>query len=468
MSRPTSLDPIDLIRPGESAPPQSVSSAHRFLTELGVWHLFSRNLTAQSCRDAAQKRYRLGHTGIAQCDEMKSFLGLYEPQTGSPKYVAIHTRGDRVLLLNAVVAVLGQGGTLRRLESEELDRLGMAYGLVNPFRKFALDFPAIQLPFVQLFDTDLIAETGWPKTVITNAGDFTWAIEFNARELFAALQTHEVSGEVRIGSFCEPEPDAPSRMGNSYTLESGEERRGRGGKITIITGNAPESGLRLAEILFDRTRFHLGNDAHGDVSMPAVDIISLPGMGMSMELDFRRQAVAAVILDAVEKAVATRTETIALACNTTQFFGAEIGARLGSHCQFVSLAETVGDFLRKQGITRVGLVGIRFVAELAEWSAYREPLTGIDVEAPAENVLEEISSLAYRVKTEGITPQGINRLRDLLRSSVECEHIILGLTELSLLIGHLRQKNRSGKTLIDPLELYGDRLARRFVWGDDI
>jgi aspartate/glutamate racemase len=468
--RPSSVDPVELVRPSESGVPEAVVRTHLFLQGLGLWHLFSRNHIAKSCRDAAQKRYRLGHVGISLCDEMKSYLGRYEGQHCS-QFVAIHTRADRQLQIDRVSQALGGSGVLRRLEGEELERIGMAYGLVNPFRPYVLDWQAIELPLIQLFDRDLLARGKWPGTVMTNAGDFTWAVEFDATALHGALLAKSSSGEVLSGDFSEAEVDAPPRLGNAVTVGDRPEPRGRGGKITIITGNAPESGLRLAELLFERVRQSLGNHAHGDVSMPAVDIVCLPGMGMSMELDAREEQVWGMLRDAIRKVADNGTETLAIACNTSQYFGPRIRDvldRASTRCEFVSLAEVTGAWLRRSCIERVGLIGIRFVAEMGKWSAFAEALRGVEVERPEPGLLEEIANLAYRVKTEGVTAAGITRLRDLLRKSVECNNVVLALTELSLLIGHLRQRGRSGKNLIDPLEIYADALARRFVWGDDI
>jgi aspartate/glutamate racemase len=103
------------------------------------------------------------------------------------------------------------------------------------------------------------------------------------------------------------------------------------------------------------------------------------------------------------------------------------------------------------------------VVDSRGWSAYREAFEGIDVVTPREEVLEEIARLAYEVKTAGVVPSAINRLRDLIRNSVDCDHIVLALTELSLLEGHLQRKTKEGKTLIDPLKVVGESLARRFI-----
>jgi threonine dehydratase len=469
VQRPSSLNPDELVRPEEAGVPKAVVRAHEFLTSLGVWHLFSRNREALSCRDAAKKRYRLGHVGIPLSDEMKTYLGEYGTAPDQ-RYVAIHTRGDRQLRMDTLETLLG--GSLRRLNDEEVEQLGTAYGKVNAFMAYALDFPVLQMiPVDQVFDIDLLRRGASPGTVMTNASDYTWAVEFDPIELHQALRElakRGTDGRVLEGDVSEPEKDAPPRLGNMLQSETAAVRRGRGGKITIITGNAPESGLRLAELLCEEVRRQLGSDGHGDVSMPALDILCLPSMGMSMELDVRENAVWRALGRVVRSSAESGTETVTLACHTTHYFTPHIRAvcaRFGKACDFVSMAEATGHWLRMKGIRKVGLIGIRFVAGLDKWSAYRDALHGIEVETPDARVLEEIASLAYRVKTEGVTAAGITRLRDLLRTSVQCNDIVLALTELSLLIEHLRPRGRSGKNLIDPLEIYAEVLADRFVRG---
>ncbi len=63
-----------LFKPDEPGVPPIVLSLARLLSERGVWYRLSRNLPAESCRDAAQKRDRLGHVEIELWEELKSFL----------------------------------------------------------------------------------------------------------------------------------------------------------------------------------------------------------------------------------------------------------------------------------------------------------------------------------------------------------------------------------------------------------
>jgi hypothetical protein len=74
-----------------------------------------------------------------------------------------------------------------------------------------------------------------------------------------------------------------------------------------------------------------------------------------------------------------------------------------------------------------------------------------------------IEKLAYQVKQDGVTEEGLTRLRDLLREEIASEYVVLWLPELSLLFERQRRKGRSGKTLVDPLAIYAEYIARRYL-----
>src|ERR1700678_145470 len=132
----------ELLHADETRLPDAVVESTRFLVERGIWFRLSRNREAGSCRDAARKRSRLGHTGIPLRDEMKSFFGKAAGDGRRlPRFVLAHCRGDRELDLEALAAAIG-AQAVERLPPAELTNFGVAYGLVNPFEQcqpYALD-----------------------------------------------------------------------------------------------------------------------------------------------------------------------------------------------------------------------------------------------------------------------------------------------------------------------------------------
>ncbi|NJL27271.1 MAG: hypothetical protein HC897_04950 [Thermoanaerobaculia bacterium] len=440
----------ELLQHGEAEVPKPVLQTIRFLSERKVWFQLSRNHPAFSCRDAANKRRRLGHEGIGLWDELKSFLGRFE-RGGQTRYVIAHCRGDRqldfALLRHAV-----QADTLpERLREDELAQLGLEYGLVNPFEtwgRFVIDGPLLTCPILQVFDRELLTPMGFPGTMMTNAGDFTWAVEFDAKALFARLDLAEVA-DISV-----PDPEADPRP--PYLLKRGP--------IGILTGNAPESGMALWQNVNDQTRSLLGERCLGDISMPEVIVHSLPALGLTMELDSRHERVWAELCWAAKGLLDRGVGSLAVACNTTHYFT----QRLRSLChefgaELMSMPESLALWLRAHQIERVSLVGIRLVADLGPWSAYRDALVGFEVERLSGRALQQLQEVAYQVKAEGTSEAALNRMRDILSKEVSADCVILALTELSMLLARQRKKGKSGKLLVDPLAVYGEALAKRYL-----
>lgn len=222
--------------------------------------------------------------------------------------------------------------------------------------------------------------------------------------------------------------------------------------------------MHLWSSLNRNVRELLGSLSCGDVSMPPVTVFSLPVLGLTMELDRREEEIWPHLRHAVQEACRSGAQVLTIACHTTHYFTPQIRTICAEYgTEFLSMAETLGVWLRSQGIGEIALMGIRYVSELGPWSAYREPLAGIQVERPTERAKQLLDELAYEVKAEGASEAGLNRLRNILREEVKCDAVVLALTELSILLSLQRKKGKSGRRLIDPLELYAEALARRYL-----
>lgn len=435
-----------LLKPTEGDLPEAVVRSVTWLARAGLWFGLSRNAPATSCRDAARKRWRLGHEGIELWNELKTFLGRFTEASGATRLFLAHCRGDRELDLERVGAALQAARPLVRLEGDELERLGVRYGLVNPFEPWnAAD---ARPTAVQVFDEELLRPIGIPGTLMTNAGEATWAVEFEARALVAAI-----AGAV-VADVSVPDGDAEPAVWGARTPR----------RIAIVTGNAPESGMVLWAEMNRCLREMMGEMCCGDVSMPEVTVRSLPALGMTMELDRREEQVWAHLRPEFEALCARGADCVAIACNTTLYFTPrllEICARHGT--ELVSIPACVGAWLRARRVQRVALVGISFVADLDRWSAYRGALDGIHVERLGERATHRLEEIAYQVKTDGATESALMRLRNVLRDEVESRHVVLALTELSLLLDLQRRPGHGDRVLIDPLALCAEALACRYL-----
>lgn len=445
--------PEAFLRPGETSVPRPVLQTVGFLNERGVWWQLSRNHEAFSCRDAARKRWRLGHEGIEIWNELKSYFGRFRNANNREQYFMAHCRADRILNLVRLGEALKAQREPVRLDDEELQKLGLRYGLVNPFETwkysaYAMDGPLLTAPVLQVFDRELTQRLGVPGTVMTNAGDLTWAVEFDVIDLIGKID-HSLVADVT-----DPDPENESQLWGARQQPS----------IGILTGNNPESGMHLWNDVNRRVREILGSLSCGDVSMPPLTVFSLPALGLTMELDRREEEIWPHLRKAVVDACRSGVQVLAIACHTTHYFTPQIRKICDEYgTEFLSMAEVLAQWLRHQGIQEIALVGIRHVSEMGPWSAYREPLQGIRVEQPTERAKQLLDELAYQVKAEGPKGTGLNRLRDILRQEVASDTVVLALTELSILLSLQRKKGKSGRLLIDPLGLYAEALARKYL-----
>lgn len=452
-------DAIQLCNTANSLIPAAVQRTIRFLFDNGIWFQISRNREARSCRDAARKRNRLGHEGIPLCDELKSYFGVFTNAAGDQTPFLAHCRGDRLIDLEKLALALNARELPTRMTEDDLKVFGLEYGLVNPFgleealrgpNKYALDAAFLASSILQVFDTELLNRLGVPGTMMTNAGDLTWAVEFFPDNLV------EIIENAIVESIAIPDPEQKSRAWGV------DEPR----IIGIITGNSPESGMLLWDYVNDCVRDLLGQDCYGDFSMPRVKVDSFPEMGLSMELESRETHVWPALRSSVISLARQGVRFLTIADNTTHYFTPQIRSLCSEYdIEFISLPESLATWLHAQQIKQIALVGISYVADLGPWSAYREPLADFQVMALGDSAKRQIDRLAYRVKSEGVSEAGLNHLRDILRSEANCDTVILGLTELSLLLQKQKSKGRSGKLLIDPLKIYAEAIARRYLFA---
>lgn len=428
--------------------PEPVRHCAVRLTELSVWHRFSRNEPATSCQDAARKRNRLGHKGIPLWDELKSFLGEYHDTQGQRKIFLAHCRGDRKLDLDKLGQALRFEGEIRRVGLKSEERLWVdhraGYGTVNPL----MNIPGV----VQVFDEELHSAVGVPGTVMTNAGDFTWAIEFDPVELALHLPSS------RWAEIVQRNTEVEDSIRRGVNIKD---------PIGILTGNPPDSGLELWASVNAHVRRLLGKNSLGDVSMPKLVMISTPQIGISMEMDYREVPLREALLRAVDELCVSGVKTLVHPAHTTHFFAPDIAVRATEKgVRFLSMVDATLAHLRSIGVEEIALLGTKYVTDFSkQWSVYRNAFEGIKVHLPSPQGWQKIHDLGYEVQQTGLTPICFNWMRDLLREEVptSCKHVVLAMTEFSPIIRHLKVRGRQGKILIDPVDVYGEAIAHEYL-----
>jgi aspartate/glutamate racemase len=427
---------------------ESVRRCAERLAEFGIWHQFSRNEPATSCPDAARKRNRLGHKGIPLWDELKSFLGEYHDGPHTRKIFLAHCRGDRKLDLEKLRHALKSTGEIRRVSLKTEERLWadhrVGYGTVNPLMDIAGG--------LQIFDEELRHIVGVPGTVMTNAGDFTWAVEFDSAELARNLPDSRWADIIQS----EMEAEDPIRWG----VREPEA-------IGILTGNPCDSGLDLCTSVNAHVRRLLKGNSLGDVSMPRIVIISTPQIGISMEMDKRETPLREALVQAVEELCATGAKILAHPAHTTHYFTLDIATRAAERgARFLSMAELTAERLRMSGVQEIALLGTRYVTDLSQpWSVYKNAFEGLKIHTPSLNGWNKIHELGYEVQQRGPTPLCFNWMRDLLRDEVptSCKHVVLAMTEFTPIVRRLKARGLQGKILIDPVDIYGEAIAYEYL-----
>ncbi len=416
--------------------PKSVKKIIEFVKDNNLWYSVTQNKgSADSCADAANKRNRLGNYGIPLCDELKSSIGYYF-LNGNKKYLLIHCRGNQMRDDNKINSILGSEYIL--LPNEELlNEFNCEYGLVNPFF-FGLNCSEIE----QIFDKSVLEDFFPPYTLMTNAGDKNWGIEIKPKELVNVLKYAKVADII--------------------TDESKIIIRKH--KIGILTGNSPESGIFLWQKINETIRIRLGDDFLGDLSFPTVLVESIPEMGLSMELDNRKNETWEIVEEGITALCKDGATIIGIACNTTQYFSEKVREICKNHnAEFISMYDAVNSFLISKNIKHFDFLGIKYVTDFKTWSDYKKFKDDYTVEIPSLNNLEEINDIAFKVKQKVVTPEGINKLRDVIRKATKTKKIIIALTEISILLATQKNTQRSDKHYIDTLTILAEKIADRYL-----
>ena len=312
--------------------PPEVASNIEFLQKHGVWNVVSKNKEVKGCVQAAANRYRLGVVGIPLFDELKSAIRYLDLPEGR-RYIAAHCRGNQQLSYEKLNAILGTDTV--RVPGEELARVfGDAMGLVNPFKM------ARRPGVLQIFDETVLKSYFPPHTMMTNLGDRRYAVEFRPSDIVKACAGALVADIIN---------DEYRRIPVVHN-------------VGILTGNGPESGMLLWQILNESIRE--SGICRGDLSFPRVFIASLPEMGLSMELACRADAVRPVVLGGVRQLCEAGATLVAIACNTTQVFADEVEEECARYrAKFIRTADLTAKYLNDKNIKCFDFLGIGAVLD---------------------------------------------------------------------------------------------------------
>lgn len=415
------------------------------MREKNIGFILSRNKHAGNCRDARSKRCRLGHIGIPLYDELKTCVLEAIDQSERKIIFAVHCRAHKEFDFDEIARILGcKTGTIKHLSEDILaQHFDMVFGTVNPFLLAVHSNENL----IQLFDSNIVEEIKkYPGTMMTNAGEHTWGIEFDPHDIARVLASNSLFSIARKdramdGNDLPPVASRPKSIG-------------------IITGNGPDSGITLWRQINDNIAYMLKDHFLGDISFPEIHIASIPAMGLSMELSKRHDVVFEAIKKATEIFKNQCVDILALACNTTSVFQREIESIFnGEGRKFISISDVVLEYINENNINNFALLGIDYVTSLGQWSAYAH-LKKFQVETLNTLVMKEFYEISYNVKKKGDYHREFLKFTKLLNKHVHSANVIIASTELSVLLESIRNKHKnSSKNIIDALTLYSKKIA---------
>jgi aspartate racemase len=234
-----------------------------------------------------------------------------------------------------------------------------------------------------------------------------------------------------------------------------------------LTGNPMDSGLDLCNYLNKYVREILKDNSLGDISMPKVIMISTPQIGISMEMDTREILLKKALLDTLNQLCIAGANIIAHPAHTTHYFAKDMALNAQDRgCIFISMVDVLVEKLRSTGIQEIALIGTSYMTDFDQSrSVYRDVFgDDIKVHRPSPNGWKKIHEIGYDVQQRGPSSRSRNLMRDVLKEVPEsCQYVVLVMTELWPVAQQLNKEGRHGKILIDPLEYYGEALARAYL-----
>jgi len=413
----------------DSVLPKEVKSNIDFLKSKKVWYILSENPKVRGCKDAAANRNRLGNKGIPIFDELKSELGFFINKENKKEKVLVHCRGNQKLDRLKISEVLNS-------EYQRITGSKEKKGLINPFGK---QFRSL----LQIFDISTTKNFYPPYTMMTNAGDYNYALEFELNSLISSLKNTLVEDIIRVDNY------------NNYIRH----------KIGILTGNGPDSGIllwkKINECVEMELRSRLSYSFRGDLSYPKIMIASVPDMGISMELDKRLEATENIVVKSTIDLCQNGITIMCIACNTTQYYKEKIENICNLYnVKFISIPDVINKYLEDNKIKEFDFFGISHVVDFKKLSAFKELNEKYTIHALSSDAINKIYEIAILIKRREIGPAK-NLFRDIVRTKTKYSTVVIALTEISTIL----EKTNQSKTIVDSLQLLADHIAKIYVDG---
>lgn len=227
--------------------------------------------------------------------------------------------------------------------------------------------------------------------------------------------------------------------------------------VGIVGGIAPESTIEYYRQIVES--YHAQSSA-GDYPSIIINSINLRRM-IDLITANELRAVTEYLLDAIGKLAHAGSDFAALASNTPHIVFDEVRAR--SPLPLISIVEAACAEAEKLGMKRVGLFGTRFTMQASFYPTVFS-LAGIEIVVPSEAEQNYIHTRYMDELINGIflpeTKESLLRIVDQLKERSQVEGIILGGTELPLI---LRDGEHNGIPFLDTTRIHVKRIVAELV-----
>lgn len=201
--------------------------------------------------------------------------------------------------------------------------------------------------------------------------------------------------------------------------------------IGLIGGMSWESSLVYYRLLNERTKELLGPSASSECLMYSVDfkdIAELQHQGNWNELNNR-------MADAAKRLYKGGADIVVLCTNTMHLCEASI--QEAAPIPFMHIADVTGQAIKKQGLSKVGLLGTRYTMEKDFYKKTLLEKHGIETIIPSKEERDDVHNIIYNELIQGtISDSSRERYIEIIQNlkSRGAEGVILGCTEIPLLI----------------------------------
>lgn len=203
--------------------------------------------------------------------------------------------------------------------------------------------------------------------------------------------------------------------------------------IGLIGGMSWESSAEYYRVINEQVRTQLGGLHSAQIMLASVDFAQIEVLQHQGKWD----EAGVVLAGVAQRLVAAGAELIVLCTNTMHKVAPAITA--GLTVPFVHIADATAQRIVAQRMTRIGLLGTRYTMEQEFYVGRLQQQYGLDVIVPDADERVDVNRIIYDELCLGvISDVSRQRYRDIMANLVRrgAQGVILGCTEITLLVGH--------------------------------